>query len=227
MREKQNDACDARFAEAQYPVPKTSPHGGMSSSSRPISSHRTPGSAGSKPRVLFDQFNLEASSDEVCHDQAVGLYDAQKKPLKARTSSVALCTGIYVVLQGILRKHVGVAGKGSVTEGASASGTDSDALWTVGSRCVQSRTLRARWHADGGNIVFADGCAAATTTAVAAADMTCRGIGRTVKAMEGKHCFHSQPPLSSLFSQLAQFWRRLHHWHLRRFSFRVTPLWQA
>lgn len=156
MREKQNDACDSRFAEAQYPVPKTSPHGGMrsssdvgGSSSRPISSHRAQGSAGSKPRVLFDQFNLEASSDEVCHDQAVGLYDAQKKPLKARTSSVALCTGIYVVLQGILRKHVGVAGKGSVTEGASASGTDSDALWTVGSRCAAithiARALACRW----------------------------------------------------------------------------------
>lgn len=133
-----------RFAEAQYPVPRTSPHERISgssevdgSSNKSGSSHRTPGSSGSRPRVLFDAFNLEAASDEISQDQPVGSYDAQKRPLKARPSSFAMCTYIHAASQGILRKNAGVAGKGSASEGASASGTDSDAFWTAGSRCVR------------------------------------------------------------------------------------------
>jgi hypothetical protein len=136
--------CDLRFAEAQYPAAKTSPHEGISfssevggGSSKSSSSHRTPGPAGRRPRVLFDAFNLEAASDELCQDQSVGSYDAQKRPLKASRSSVAMCACIHAAFQGILRKHAVVAGKGSAGEGASASGTDSDALWTVGSRYVR------------------------------------------------------------------------------------------
>ncbi len=50
--------------------------------------------------------------------------------------------------QGILRKHVGgSAAKASAGDRSNASGTDSDALWTVGSRCVTTQRRDTEVHA--------------------------------------------------------------------------------
>jgi hypothetical protein len=108
--------------------------------SNPDASSNISGSAhtiptGRRPRVLFDAFNLEATSDDI-QEEAKVEYNADKKPAKVivffptLSFSVLILHSTRLFYQGILRKTASSRDK----HGNASQGSDSDALWTAGSR---------------------------------------------------------------------------------------------
>jgi hypothetical protein len=97
---------------------------------------------GRRPRVLFDAFNLEATSDDIQEEARVE-YNADKKPAKViaqcfhgvNSADTRDVTPIlfHVFYQGILRKSASSRGP-HASAGEASQGSDSDALWTAGTR---------------------------------------------------------------------------------------------